>query len=240
MKKLNLNILILSSVFMLLLTSCGNEGKSESQNSTEQEEQKSTAVVPEVIFKNDYVKVLKISLAPGESQPTHKGESRVIYSLTDYSIDWEEQGEKLGTKTWKKGDVHFHEAGKHAAKNIGNTTAEWIVFTKKNTELPDCEDNTVENDVNSVSPEFAQILLDNNDFRVTQVSLPKGENISPHSGINRIIYSLSDYQLIYESDKTGKVNKQLEIGDVHWHEACMHNLENDGETEARFLVVSYK
>ncbi len=240
MKKLNPTILVLSTVFMLLLSSCGNEKKSESQKSAGQEEQKSSETAPEIIFENNYAKVVKISLAPGESQPIHDGASRVIYSLTDYSIDWEEKGENLGTITWKKGDIHFHEAGKHAAKNNGTTTAEWLVFAKKNTDLADCGYNTVENDVNSVSPEYAQLLFDNDEFRVTRVKLPKGESIPAHSGVNRAVYSLSNYELKYESDAEGSVEKQFKLGDVHWHQACMHSLENDGETEAEFLVVSYK
>ena len=226
-------------VLSFSLTACGNQDNKSDQKSDENLTT-SKEVSPKIVFENDYAKVAKISLAPGESQPSHEGASRVIYSLTDYSIDWEEQGEKLGTKTWKKGDVHFHKAGKHAAKNNGTSTAEWLVFSKKNTDLPDCGDNTVENDVNSVSPDFAQILFNNDEFKIIQVKLPKGESIPTHSGINRIIYTLSDYDIKYESDTEGKVDKQFKAGDVHWHEACMHSLENVGETEAKFLVVSYK
>jgi len=240
MKKSYLNIIILSSAFMLVFSSCGSEKKEESTNSKNEVEEKITKVSPEVIFENDYTKVLKVSLAPGESQPTHNGENRVIYSLTDYSIDWKEQGEKLGTKSWKRGDTHFHKAGEHSAKNNGKTTAEWIVFTKKNADLPNCEQNTLENDVNSVSTEFANVLLDNDEFKITEVTLPKDASIPMHSGINRIIYSLSDYQIVYESDSQDKSEKQFKSDDIHWHEACQHALRNNGETDAKFLVVSYK
>lgn len=225
---------------MLLLSSCGDEKKNKSQDSTSQVEQKGTELTPSVIFENNYSKVAKMSLAPGEFLSTHEGENRLIYSLTDYSLDWEEKGEKLSSKTWKKGDVHFHEAGKHAAKNNGTTKAEWLVFTKKNTALPDCGDNTVENDVTSGSPDFAQLLFNNDDFRITKVTLPKGESISTHAGINRILYSLSDYDLKYESNTNGQVDKQFKVGDIHWHEACKHSLENNGDTDASYLVVSYK
>lgn len=200
----------------LLLLACGNPSKKNNQQTTDQV-QMSTEVGHELVFENDYAKVVKVRLAPGESIKPHQGEKRVIYSLTDYSIDWEEQGEQLGTKSWKKGDVHFHEAGKHSAKNNGTTTAEWIVFTKKNEDLPECGKNQIENDVNSVSAEFANVLLDNNDFKITEVILPKNASIPKHSGINRMIYSLSNYQIAYESDRKGESEKQFTIGDVHWH-----------------------
>lgn len=240
MKKLNQSILVLSSIFFLLLSSCENKKKNESQTPASQEEQEVAVVEPELLFENDYAKVSRVSLAPGEMQPTHEGENRVIYSLSDYVIDWEEGGEKLGVKTWKKGDVHFHEAGQHSAKNTGTTKAEWLVFTRKNTDLPDCGENTLENDVNSVSPDFAEAVFENEDFKITEVTLPTGESIPMHAGVNRIIYSLSDYDLEYESDTEGMINKQFKAGDTHWHEACQHALKNTGETEAKYLVISYK
>lgn len=230
----------MSSAFLLIFSSCGNEKKEKSTNSDNQTEEKITEVSPEVIFENDYAKVVKVSLAPGESQPAHDGESRVIYSLTDYSIDWEEKGEDLETKTWKKGDTHFHEAGKHAATNNGTTTAEWLVFIKKSTDLPECGENKIENDVSSVSAEFVKVLLNNDEFKLTEVTLPKGASIPMHSGVNRIIYSLTDYQIMYESNKEGKIEKTFKSGDIHWHEACQHGLENIGQTEAKYLVVTYK
>ena len=240
MKKSNLYLLTLTSISFLILSSCGEKKKKAVKDTATEEIQSVMEVTPELVFENDYAKVSKISLSPGELLSTHEGENRVIYSLTDYSIDWEEQGKSLGTKKWKKGDVHFHEAGTHAAENNGTTTAEWLVFTRKNTELPECGDNTIENDVNSVSPDFTKVLFDNEFFKITEVNLANGESIPMHSGINRIIYPLSDYQLKYESDKEGRIDKQFKAGDAHWHEACQHALENAGETAARFLVVSYK
>jgi len=229
-------VIILTSVFF----SCKNNEKKDSQIDKPSEEIVTETESHDVIFENDYTKISKVSLASGESQPTHKGGIRLIYALTNYTIDWEEQGEKLGTKTWKKGDVHFHEAGTHAAKNNGTTMAEWLVFTKKSTELPECGENTVVNDVTAVSPDFAKTLFENEDFKITQVNLPIGESIPMHSGINRVIYSLTDYKIMYESNKDEKRDKQFQKGDVHWHEACQHALLNNGDTEAKFLVVNYK
>lgn len=240
MEKSYLNLILLSCVFMLLLTSCGNEKIEESSNSNSQIEQQGSDVTPEVIFENDYSRVLKVVLSPGESQPAHDGENRVIYSLTDYSIDWKENGENIGTKTWKKGEAHYHESGKHTATNNGTTTAEWLIFAKKNTDLPECGENKIENDVSSVSAEFANVLIDNDEFKVIEVTLPVNAKIPMHSGVNRVIYSLSDYQIMYNSTKEGEIEKTFKSGDIHWHEACQHGLENLGQTEAKYLVVSYK
>lgn len=238
MKNSNFNVLGFLAM-MLLLVACAEQNKKNNQLPTNQD-QMFVEVEPKVIFENDYAKILKIKLSPGESIKPHQGEKRVIYSLSDYSIAWQENGEDLGTKTWKKGDAHFHEAGKHSATNNGTTTAEWLAFVKKNAELPACEENTLENDVVSVSAEFARVLVENDEFKVTEVTIPVNATIPMHSGVNRVIYSLSDYQIMYESDKEGKGEKSFKSGGVHWHEACQHGLENIGQTEAKYLVVSYK
>ena len=238
MKKSSRNIIVLS-IIALVLSSCGNEKKKESSSDIEQE-QPGREATPEVIFENDFALVSKFALSPDEFLSTHQGEERVIYSLSDYSLDWDEKGEKLGTQSRKKGAVHYHEAGEHAAKNNGSTTAEWIVFTRKGENLPDCDAKNEENDVNTVSPDFSKVLLDNENFRITKVILPKGKKTPMHSGVNRIIYSLSDYEINYDTDKGSEGQKKMKTGDVHWHEACQHALENIGETDAEYLVVNYK
>ncbi len=136
--------------------------------------------------------------------------------------------------------MHFHEQGIHSAKNNGSSTAKWLAFIKKDTELPDCSDNTLEKDINAAAPNFAKQLLDNERFRTTEVTIPEGGEIPTHSGINRIVYSRSDYQIMYKSDQEGSGEKQFKKGDLHWHESCRHSLENIGEKEAVFIVVAFK
>jgi hypothetical protein len=238
MKKSNLTISALLTLASLAFFACGSGPKTpkESQTNSSQMEK----IHPVTVFENDYAKVLKVHLNPGEELEAHDGKKRVIYSLTDYSIDWTEQGVNKGIISWKSGDVHFHEEGNHAAKNTGASVAEWLVFLKKSDELPDCSENALKNDVNAVAPNFSKLLFENNDFKVTQVTLPQRKIIPTHAGVNRIIFSLSDYQIIYESDKSEKSKKQFKKGDAHWHEDCNHSVENIGETEAIFLVIAYK
>lgn len=223
----------------LLFVACGNQNK-KNTSATNDKDEIFKEGEHKLIFENDYAKVAKVRLAPGESIQPHDGEQRMIYSLTDYDIDWEEQGKNLGVKTWKKGYIHFHEAGQHSAKNTGETAAEWIVFSRKIKELPDCKENTLDNNLSSVSAQFANVLFDNDAFKVTEVTLPVHEVIPMHLGINRIIYSLSDYTLKYKSDTNEEVEKQFKRADTHWHEGCKHELQNIGDTDAKFLIVSYK
>ncbi|EGV45022.1 hypothetical protein BZARG_8 [Bizionia argentinensis JUB59] len=239
MKKSSLNIIVLS-IIMLVISSCVNEKKREAEISDIGKEQ--VEGMSEVLFENDFAEVSKIILAPNEFLTEHDGGERVVYSLSDYSLDWEEKGKSLGTKSRKKGEVHFHKAGDHSAKNNGTTNAEWIVFTRKGWDLPDCGENKVEHDVNDVSPDSSKHLWDNESFKVTKVILPKGQKLPMHSGVNRIVYSLSDYQIMYNSDGGSESDgvKKMKIGDIHWHNACQHSIENTGDSDAEYIVVSYK
>ncbi len=194
----------------------------------------------EAVFNNDYVQVMKVRLEPGQQQPMHQGAPRVIYSLGEYTIQWTENGADKGAKSWEKGAVHWHEAGPHAAKNTGDQTAEYLVVARSETELPDCDEADLAEDVNQAAPDRAQILFENEHVRVTEVQLPTGASIPEHAGINRAIYALSDYQIDYTSDQEGAGAKTFRRGDAHWHEACKHALTNSGDTEAHFLVFAFK
>lgn len=227
--------ILFSALAFFFLTACGTGDKNQSTAEPAVKE-----VEPLVLYENAYAEVVKVTLAPNEALAAHEGGDRLIYSLSDYSISWTEQGQDEGVKSWKKGDVHVHAAGQHAAVNTGNSTAEWLAFVRKSTDLPDCGDNILENDVNSVAEEVATILFENDDFRVTEVRLQPSEKVPMHSGVNRVIYALSDYQVSYESDTEGIMEKAFQAGDVHWHEACMHAVENIGQSEAVYLVVAYK
>lgn len=194
---------------------------------------------PVKIFENDFAEVMKVTLNPGEGIPEHEGEVRLIYSMTDYSLEWNENGKNLGTKSWKKGDIHVHESGKHSAKNNGTTKAEWLVFARKNDTLPKCE-GLIEKDVNSLTGNFKQQLFDNNLFRATEIKLAPNDSIPMHEGINRIIYSLSDYKILYNSSNKGEFEKDFKIGDTHWHTCDKHSIKNTGNSEAHYLVISFK
>jgi predicted component of type VI protein secretion system len=101
MKHSNFNLLVLMAL-TLLFVACGNQSKKNTSATTNKVEI-SKEGEHKTIFENEYAKVIEVSLAPGESIQPHSGEERVIYSLTNYAIDWEEQGENLGIKSMEKG-----------------------------------------------------------------------------------------------------------------------------------------
>lgn len=125
MKYSHLKSIVTLFISVILLASC-QSGTKNTENKNE-----TMKIKPKIIIDNEYAQVIKVTLNPGEELAEHDGEVRLVYSLSDYNIEWVENGENLGTRTWKKGSIHIHEKGKHSAKNNGTTKADWIVFVKK-------------------------------------------------------------------------------------------------------------
>lgn len=189
--------------------------------------------VTSVLFQNDYVRVLRFDLAPGEALPPHRGGRRVVYSLSDYELNWEADDESTGRRSWQAGDVHGHDTGVHSAQNSGETTASFLVFERLDGPLPvDAPDHT------EGLPAGARRLFSGNDVEVLEVELAPGQAQQAHQGAWRVIYSLSDYSL--EWRENGELSRpSWRSGDVHWHGPGEHAASNSGDTMARWLVVAF-
>lgn len=232
MKIKTILLALLAATVLSSATSCTSEESAV-------EEDEIDLVHPQMVFENEFARAVRVLLDPGQKLATHDGVDRLIYSLTDYTIEWIENGESLGERNWSAGDIHMHGADTHAAINIGPRTAEWMAFARIS-DLPDGEQTDIEHDVTSLDGQFAELLFDDELFRVTKIKLEPGEAILPHEGTHRIIFSLSDYTIQYDSEKTGTRERSFESGDVHWHELGTHSLENIGDSIDEFLVIAYK
>ncbi|MBN1481016.1 hypothetical protein EH223_00915 [candidate division KSB1 bacterium] len=191
-----------------------------------------------VVFENAYVNAVEFTLSPGDKLPLHKGGARVVYSLSDYKLKWTEADEE-SEKEWAKGDAHWHAGIDHAAENIGDTEAQYIVVTRTDSMLPDIGDYDISQDASQLDPEHAKNIFENEHVRIVEVMLPPGESQPLHQGINRLIYSLSSYNIKYVSDQIDK-ETQTEQGEAHWHAADQHAVQNIGETDAHYIIFEFK
>lgn len=193
----------------------------------------------QLIFENDFVKAVEFSLQPGQALPLHKGGPRVVYSLSDYRIMWTEGSQSL-EKEWLRGQAHWHEALDHAVENIGDTEARYLVVTRLDAELPETWEYDLDQDAASADEAHALMVFENDHVRVIEVKIPAGEAQPLHHGLNRLIYSLSDYAIKYTSDRTAEKEVSFAAGDAHWHGADEHAVANIGETDAHFLIFVLK
>ena len=93
-----------------------------------------SAVAPEttrVILENDDAQVTEVRVPAGGTLPEHGGYYRLVYSQTPYSVTLTVDNGEQESRTFEPGDVHAHEASKHALENTGETDAEFLIFAWK-------------------------------------------------------------------------------------------------------------
>ena len=84
-----------------------------------------------VVFENDQVRVLRVTVAPGEKTPMHEHPANVVIPLSDAAVrftlpDGQTQEPKMtaGTPVWSP-------EGKHAGENVSKTKVEAIIVELK-------------------------------------------------------------------------------------------------------------
>lgn len=189
-----------------------------------------------VVLEGPYATVTRFELQPGQAQSVHEGPDRVIYSLNDYALEWTEGGAEPVEKSWTAGEVHWHAAGPHAAKNAGEDVARYLVVARTAEPLPSVE-GEAEPDVSAGG--HGTLLFENNNVRVVEVSLEPGQATPSHPGGHRVIYSLGDYTIRWTEGDAEPNEVKWEAGEAHWHDPAEHSVENVGQTPARYLVFTF-
>jgi len=233
MKRIGFTLVLLA--LMMLVMGCGKQKE-------EVVVEDIVAAAPEmskVVFDNEFVKAVEFIIKPGEKLPLHKGGPRVVYSLSDYKIKWTESGQ-VTEKEWIKGHAHWHDAIDHAVENTGDRDAHYLVVTRKDMTLAVAEGYDISQDASQLDSDHSKIVFENDHVRIIEVKIATGEQQPMHLGVNRLIYSLTSYNIKYTSDKMEAKETMREAGDAHWHEADQHSVENIGATLAHFLIFEFK
>jgi quercetin dioxygenase-like cupin family protein len=224
-------------VLALALVACGPE--------TQEPPPPSTTVAPaprapegaRFVLDGEYVKAMVFELEPGQAQGTHEGPDRLVYALNDYTIEWKEGDAAPVEKSWTAGQVHWHQAGPHAAKNVGEEVARYLVVARTEMTLPAA---AARPESAQADTEVGSVVFENERIQVVEVVLAPGEATPRHWGGPRMIYSLSDYTIRWTEGDAEPIEKAFEAGEAHYHEAAEHVVENTGETDAHYLVITFE
>lgn len=98
-----------------------------------------------VELENESVRVLKVSIGPGEKSPMHQHPAYVAVFLTGGKVRFSLPGGKTAEHEVKKGTAGFAAAESHAPENMGDTPFELFVIELKGSQsktsegLPDDE-----------------------------------------------------------------------------------------------------
>ena len=83
--------------------------------------------------------------------------------------------------------------------------------------------------------EKAQRLFENEYAEVMRIELAPGDSLSRHEGGARAVYALGDYTIRFQQGGRD-VERSSSRGDVHFHEAGVHTMENVGDSTAALVV----
>ena len=183
-----------------------------------------------VAFENEFVRVTRIDLDPGEALPDHVGARRVVYALSNFETQWSDAGKDSVRRSWTAGAAHAHGAGGHALKNIGSTAASFIVFERLAAPLP-------KRPAGATQAQYqGKALFADRDFRLAEITLQPGQGQEMHPGGWRAVYSLSDSAIEWREHQRIEP-KSWAVGSAHWHAPGLHAAKNIGDRPARWLVL---
>ncbi|MBK9170751.1 MAG: hypothetical protein IPM24_25300 [Bryobacterales bacterium] len=184
-----------------------------------------------VLLDNDHLTVTRFTIPPQGELPLHKGQDRVVYSLSDYRVHYITPNGDPVLNDLKKGTAHWHSAGVHAVRNVAATTADYLTVARKAfNPTPGVTSDLVEQ-----APNQAKVVFENESAKVIEVTLEPGERQRPHQAAARVVYSITPAKLKY-TDPSGTAETEHAAGEVHYHAGGEHRVQNVGSGQVRYVV----
>jgi quercetin dioxygenase-like cupin family protein len=84
-----------------------------------------------VIFENERVRLLQVTMAPGATSAQHSHPDYLVYALSDATVRLADESGQAGEVLIKKGDVLWRDAEVHSAENTGTVTFSGLFFELK-------------------------------------------------------------------------------------------------------------
>jgi len=81
----------------------------------------------EVLLENEFMRVARFTLAPGDELPAHRGLNRVMYPLAGFDLRYAANG-TAETRSYGAGSACYFVAETHAVANVGATEARYLMF----------------------------------------------------------------------------------------------------------------
>ncbi len=84
-----------------------------------------------VLFENERVRLLEVSMEPGSSTAMHSHPDNLVYILSDGKYAFTDPLGESAEFAVSPGDVFWMEATDHATDNVGDTTIRALMFEPK-------------------------------------------------------------------------------------------------------------
>ena len=84
-----------------------------------------------VLFENERVRVLEVTMQPGDSSEMHSHPDYFVYMLTDCKVRFTEPSGETAELELPAGATIWRNAEEHATENVGGTTLRALFFEPK-------------------------------------------------------------------------------------------------------------
>ena len=226
---------LIISILLLLIISCS--GSKEKLLLPEEV----SPDVYKVLLDNEDVKVLEVTFEPGQSDNMHDH-----YPVTFYLLQGGKAQVTLPDGTVNEGEFptgftgHNTEKIRHQVKNIGeNTIKILLVERKKSHPTSGTKEKLILPE--EVSPDVYQVVLENDDVKVLNVTFApgQGDNVHEHGVIT--YYGIKGGKL--QNTLPDGTVKEMEVPDGfvgHGNNIVKHQMENVGDDTVKVIIVEHK
>jgi beta-alanine degradation protein BauB len=84
-----------------------------------------------VLFENERVRLLEVSMQPGDSSEMHSHPDNLIYVLSDGKVTFTDPSGETAELEMAAGESMWMEATEHATDNVGGTPISVLFFEPK-------------------------------------------------------------------------------------------------------------
>ena len=190
-----------------------------------------------VELNNAQVRVLRITLAPGEKTPAHDHPASMAIFLTDAQNRVSPVGATANDTPRKRGDVQANPANKHTVENIGKTPAEVILVEFKNTPVKEWKGPA--RDATKMDAKHYTVVAENDHARALRIRYGPNEKSVMHDHPPNVTVFLSSGKVKMNLPDGKSAEVTAERNAVQYSEAQSHSPEMTS-AGAEAVVVELK
>ncbi len=195
-----------------------------------------------VPIENEKVKVVKVTQTPHNKTKLHKHDmNRVMIYLQPGKQDFEYQGSKPNTVSWKGGQALWSPAaGMHIAEIVSNDPVTIVELELKNKGAKEKVKGAA-TDPLKIDPKHYKVEFENDQVRVIRVKIGPKQSVPMHEhSLDRIVVYITDQDFKVTGADGKEVMAKHKAGDVGFSTPSTHKEENLSDKPFEIVVVELK
>jgi len=201
-----------------------------------------SAQAPPPLFDDDRVRVLKVTVAPGQKSALHKHDvNRVMVYLNEGGQKLTYQDGKVDDQKWKAGEVRWSPAGGlHTSESTSSRPFQIVEIELKNKPSSVKAGGSALDPV-KVAPKNYRVEMENGQVRVIRFrNSPRGKIPMHEHALSRVTVFLTEFpaRVVAADGATSELRKQA--GDVTWGGPAKHTEENLSDHAVEVVAVEIK